>query len=318
MVSSGLDAARWRARIISSHIRVRADEVVRRRILACDQPSWTKRSLFAVDEAAWRCVGDADIDPRLVFAHPEILVACPDSSLHYRGIALLSLKRVSQLVGSVDRWETAPDRVRMKPERALEIARLYNSIISTIILDATVWTLQDAYRNILATIGISQDGSMRNRIGQEAEKEVRGRIESWLETAARIPARKFEKGRVWELGEPVSVRMEFGSEPDVAFRHAASGDLLSTIEVKGGRDPAGALERLGAVKKSFDMTPKQTKNFLVVGVVTEAMQRELDGMHVERVFSLDDTLQIEERWTEFVNEIFHYALRLLRSPWRPA
>lgn len=317
MASSGLDAARWRARIISSHIRVRADETVRQRILSCDRPSWEDRQHLAIDEAAWRCVKDADIDPRLVFAHPTILRKRPDSSLHYRGIALLSLKRVSQLVGSVDRWEAEPERVRVKAGRALEIAKLYNSIISTIILDATVWTIQDAYRNILATMGISEDGSMRNRIGQKAEKEVRERIVSWLKATSAMGAREVEKDRVWTLGEDGTVRMEFGSEPDIAFRQVSSGDLLSTIEVKGGRDPAGALERLGAVKKSFDMTPKRTKNFLVVGVVTGAMQRELDQMHVERVFSLDATLQIEEHWTEFVNEIFHHTLRVLDAPWRP-
>ena len=158
---------------------------------------------------------------------------------------------------------------------------------------------------------------MRNRIGQEAEKDVRERIVSWLKATPAMGAREVERNRVWTLGESGAVRMVFGSEPDIAFTRGGSGELLSTIEVKGGRDPAGALERLGAVKKSFDMTPKRTKNFLVVGVVTEAMQRELDQMHVERVFPLDATLQIEERWIEFVNEIFHHTLRLLDAPWRP-
>lgn len=315
--TSGLDAARWRARVISSHIRLRADEAVRERILSCEQPSWEGRHGLSIDEAAWRCVEDADVDPRLVFAHPSVLVERPDASLHYRGIALLSLKRVSQLVGSVSPWEAEPGQVQVKPDRALEVARLYNSIISTIILDATVWTLQDAYRNILATMGISEDGSVRNRIGRQAEQEVRERIVSWLKATPALRSREVEKDRVWTLGEPGIVRMEFGSEPDIAFIHEGSGELLASIEIKGGRDPAGALERLGAVKKSFDMTPNRTKNFLVAGVVTEAMQRELDQMHVEKVFLLDDTLQIEERWTDFVNEIFLHALRLLDGPWRP-
>lgn len=316
---SGLDAARRRARIISRRVRDRADEAVRQRILSCDQPCWKDRQDLAIDEAAWRCVKDADIDPRLVFAHPAILQEQPCSSLHYRGIALLSLKRVSQLVGSVKRWEEEPEQVQVEPARALEIARLFNSVISTIILDATVWTLQDAYRNILANIGISADGSMRNRIGRDAEKDVRERIVSWLKATPSMYAREVQKDRVWMLGEPGTVRMEFGSEPDIAFRLSGSGDdeFLSTIEIKGGRDPAGAMERLGAVKKSFDRTPARTKNFLVAGVVTSAMQRELDQMRVERVFVLDDTLQIEEVWIEFVNEISHHTLRLLDAPWRP-
>ncbi len=114
--------------------------------------------------------------------------------------------------------------------------------------------------------------------------------------------------------------MEFSSEPDIGFyRRSDNGErstwqLIATIEIKGGTDPAGALERLGAIKKSFDMTPKQCKNFLVLGVVTDTMSAQMKEMHIERHFLLSQILTDDGYRNEFLNEIFHHALRLLETP----
>ncbi len=63
--------------------------------------------------------------------------------------------------------------------------------------------------------------------------------------------------------------MKFGAEPDIDFTR--DNRLVATIEVKGGCDPAGALERLGAMTKSFAETPSGCVNFLVAGVITPEM-----------------------------------------------
>ena len=55
------------------------------------------------------------------------------------------------------------------------------------------------------------------------------------------------------------VNLTYGSEPDILFEK--NGEYVVTIEVKGGKDPAGALKRLGAVQKSFEETPVQCHNF---------------------------------------------------------
>lgn len=243
----------------------------------------------------------------------------PDTSLHYRGIATLSLKRVQQIAGSVDRWERAPNRVRVTEERALRVARLYNTVISSIIRESTDWTLENGYRNILATMGITEDGALRNIIGQEAERAVKDKIINWLESRSGKTCRADKTRTAWALGEAENLRMIFGSEPDVCFeRKARDGawEIASTIEVKGGTDPAGALERLGAVKKSFDRTPVRSKNFLVVGVVTNEMRYQLEQMHVERVFDLSEILYLGDKWQQFINEVFHHTLRLLDKPFQ--
>ena len=319
MERNKLEEARKRAQIISYRIRQRVDEAVRAKILAFSGELTGRPEEFGIDLMAWRYVEGIGVKRRLVFAHPNMLRAHPDTSLHYRGIATLSLKRVQQIAGSVDRWEKAPGRVRVTEERALRVARLYNTVISSIIRESTDWTLQNGYRNILATMGITEDGALRNIIGQEAERAVKDKITNWLESHSGKACSTNATRTRWTLGDNENLRMIFGSEPDVRFeRKSPNGawDTVSTIEVKGGTDPAGALERLGAVKKSFDRTPVRSKNLLVVGVVTDEMRNQLEQMHVERVFDLSEILYIDDKWEQFINEVFHHTLRLLERPFQ--
>lgn len=102
--------------------------------------------------------------------------------------------------------------------------------------------------------------------------------------------------------------MRYGSEPDIDF--VRSNRLIATIEIKGGRDPAGALERLGAMKKSFAETPTDCVNFLVAGVITPEMKTRLDAMGKVKVYLLDEIAKDGERWDDFINEVFHYTIRL--------
>ena len=70
--------------------------------------------------------------------------------------------------------------------------------------------------------------------------------------------------------------MHYGSEPDIKF--IKGEQTIATIEIKGSLDPAGALERLGAMTKSFMETPPGCKNFLVAGIITPEMQTRLNEM----------------------------------------
>ena len=268
---------------------------------------YRKRELCTARDA-WRHVAEAGIKRRLVFAHPVTLKAIPDASVHYRGIALLSLKRVQEVAGAVTTWERSPKTARVTDEKALRVCRLYNAVISSIIVDNTDWTLRDGYRNILATLGITEDGAIRNIIGQEAEEAVKERLIDWTRAQGLLDSADAAgpSGREWQLVG--GVRMRFGSEPDIAFEK--DGVLAVVIEVKGGKDPAGALERLGAIKKTFDEAPVGCKNFLIAGVVTATMRERLREMRIEADFDIDQLLNDEDAWQGFMNEIFHHALRV--------
>ena len=49
---------------------------------------------------------------------------------------------------------------------------------------------------------------------------------------------------------------------------------------------------------------------LVAGVVTPEMKARLDQMGVVKVYLLDDLSHDGERWLEFINEVFHYTVRI--------
>ena len=268
---------------------------------------------LAISSEAWTCVLGLDVEPKMVFAHPDLLQRHSETSLYYRGIATLSLKRVSSIAGNVDGWENPTGRKRRTPnfDVVRRVTRLYNAVISSIIEGTDAWTLENGYRNILATIGITQDGKMRNIIGQEAERAVRDRLSQWIEDM-EIPRER--RGRWVMLGEAKNVRMAYGSEPDILFEkydeQTRTWTSEVTIEIKGGTDPAGALERLGAIKKSFDQTPARTENIAILGVVTHAMRAELNEMKIVD-FDLYDVVHTKAGWNKFVEELFHHKLRLI-------
>ncbi len=308
-----LEEARQRALIITEHIRARADEGIRQVIR-----NYNARLDFgdrledlAIAPEAWAYTVQAQIDPKLVFAHPDLLQAHPQTSLHYRGIATLSLKRVQLMAGSVKNWEDGTFRRPPDAGRCLRVARIYNAVISVIITGADGWTLQNGYRNILATIGITQDGVLRNLVGQEGEVAVKERIAEWL--AANHAIATTVDGSTTFIGAAEDVRMVYGSEPDIKFESRTGGDwqIIATVEIKSGTDPAGALERLGAIQKSFEQTPPRSLNFAVLGVVTPEMRRRLDGMNVARDFLLYQILNDDKAWDEFIRELFHHTLRII-------
>ena len=262
---------------------------------------------LAIQSEAWERVRQADVEPRLVFAHPALLEAVPQASVHYRGIALLPLKRVTEIVGSVERWERHPARARVARDKALRVARLYNAVISSIILDHAEWTAEDGYRNVLATIGITQDGVIRNLIGQRGEQEIRRRMIAWIREHGLLTGADPGDGSAeWSLRQ--GVLMRFGTEPDVGFER--NGQLVALIEIKAGKDPAGALERLGAVKKTFDEAPSGCRNFLIAGVVTPTMRERLAEMRMESDYDMDRLLLDDDSWAGCMNDIFHHALRI--------
>ncbi len=262
---------------------------------------------------AWDHVVSSSIDPKKVFAHPEILRVYPETSEYYRGVALLSRKRVASLAGSVDSWENMGYKNNaVATKKIMKVARLYNTIISSIIEGATDWTLQNGYRNIIANMGIGLDGSIRNLIGQDAENTVKERILHWLDTRGFVISCD-DQARNFDL--PRNYSMHYGSEPDIEFREIVNGKqvTIATIEIKGGTDPAGALERLGAVQKSFKETPANSKNILVVGVVTDEMKNRLEGLGIGKYFLLDDVSHDGDGWLDFLNEVFHFTVRITNT-----
>ena len=304
------DDALLRSTLMSERIRQRTDVELRALINAFGNDlDFLPLEELMISQDAWNHVRDSGLEPKTVFAHPEILKEYPRLSEYYRGIALLPRKRVADIAVAVVSWETKGRKARVTEDQSKRVARLYNAVISSIIEGATNWTLENGYRNIIANMGIGLDGTFRNIIGQDAENLIRTRISNWLEKHGLI--RKVNDDKTdFKLVKGYSMR--YGSEPDILFLYDQNGveQIVATIEIKGGKDPAGALERLGAMRKSFEATPPGCVNILIAGVVTSEMSTRLDQMGVNKVYLLDKLAHDGEDWLAFINEIFHYIIRI--------
>lgn len=320
VVMSSQDEAIERAVWMTQQIRKRIDVTVIKRItnLGYGLGDYEGRlEQLGIHTDAWKYITEQGIDPKLVFAHPLILMKHPQTSLYYRGIAALPYKRVAKITSSVKTWEQGNYKRPPNKDTCERVAVLYNTIISTIILDSDGWTKENGYRNIMATMGITNDGVWRNRLGSEGEKRVRASIIKWLKSENLIPFTVVSNDKEYLLGQTSNiVRMRFSSEPDVSFERKEGDDwvIASTIEIKSGTDPAGALERLGAIQKSFEETPVQSQNFLVLGITTPTMRKRLNDMNIAKSFNMWDILDGDGQ-RKFINEVFHYTLRLMDKPW---
>ena len=295
---------------MSERIRQRTD-IALRELIASSGGNLVFRPLedLMISTQAWEYIHRSDIDPKLVFAHPVMLREHPQVSQYYRGISLLPQKRVADVAVTVSSWEDGSRKTPITESQSKSVARLYNAVISSIIEGTTNWTLENGYRNIIANMGIGLDGTFRNIIGRDAESLVKTRIKNWLDSRSLILKHNSD---ATEFQLPSGYSMRYGSEPDILFREGTSGSIreVATIEIKGGKDPAGALERLGAMQKSFEATPPNCVNMLVAGVVTPEMRSRLDQMGVVKVFLLDDISHDGGPWTDFLNEVFHYTIRI--------
>lgn len=309
-----IEDARIRSTLMSERLRERTDLALRKLISEFDEPlAFRPLDDLMISPQAWRHVGEAGIEPRLVFAHPELLRKLPRTSQHYRGVALLPQKRVADIAAPVAAWEDGTRKTTISESQAKRVARLYNAVISSIIEGTTDWTIENGYRNIIANMGIGLDGTFRNIIGQDAERLIKTRISNWLESRGLVEQVNDEKT---EFQLPRGYLMRYGSEPDVLFRHSPDDDEVqdvATIEIKGGKDPAGALERLGAMQKSFEATPTGCVNFLIAGVVTSEMSTRLNQMGNVKVYLLDELSSDGSGWLDFLNEVFHYSVRISDS-----
>ena len=303
-----------RSALIDERIRQRTDIALRNWLSEYHKElDYFPLDALMISEKAWQHVQDGGIEPRMVFAHPALLREHPPVSAYYRGIALLSQKRVSDLATSVANWEQLDKRSRVSEARSIDVACLYNTVISSIIEGAADWTLENGYRNIIANMGIGLDGTIRNVIGQDAERTIKDRIGQWLASVDLIESYDSSQ-TVHQL--PNNYSMRFASEPDIEFRQAIEGAerVIATIEIKGGKDPAGALERLGAIQKSFEATPPGCTNMLIAGVVTAEMAERLDQLGIIERFLLDDLTQDDAKWAAFLNEVFHHTVRVTDAP----
>lgn len=280
---------------------------------------WDTRGNLMIDDEVWTyVVKDLHYDPKHVFCHPDLLIENPTTSFYYRGLCGLSIKAAKDYFGAIENLESGSGRTKLGVGKALTMAQTYNTFLCSIIKNTTKWTLENGKRTIIATLGITLDGVMRNKVGAIAEDRIRLLLVEWLNGKGLILSPRIGKSldankltNRYSLKDGIGMR--FGSDPDVSFEK--EGKLLAILEIKGGIDPAGALERYGAARKSFEhamlVSPK-CKTFYLGGVFTPELQKRMNSDRlVENSFSIIEILQQSTYRENFLKELFHHTLRLL-------
>lgn len=280
--------------------------------------NWKNTRGLLIEPAVWEYVRER-YDPKLVFCHPDVLVQIPSTSLYYRGLCGLSIKAAKSYFGSIEAIESGNPRAIVSQEKALKMARAYNEFICSIIKNSSNWTLEDGFRAIIATMGITIDGSMRSKVGSIAEMRLKSLLlESLSQRDLLVDPRLEPEQLVHPEALPRKfvlrneIIMRFGSDPDVAFEK--NDQYLAVLEIKGGIDPAGALERYGAVKKTFEHAlgrSPRCETFLIAAVETrEVAERIKSDRLVRHSFSMIRLLEDPSYRSTFLDDLFNHALRL--------
>ena len=218
---------------------------------------------------------------------------------------MVSQKSMGRVGLSVTRYEASshtPD-----DESALAIATHLNQIISRLVeLDEKINAREfDLWRGMAA--GSQAQGSWQNTKGNRVEVIVKGLLQRRLR----------EKGLVLEEKED-GLRMQlkdgrvviFADEPDVAIYQ--ENKIQAAIEIKGGIDTAGVLERIGAAIKSLrrarEENPRSTTILILQGVSVTPKARsdlEINRDAVNHWFTIESVLE-DERKREEIFEVLDF------------
>lgn len=290
--------------------------------------NWDARAEWGIGEDAFEYIASSELALLQVFCHPKLLREHPQLLAYYRNVAALSQKSVGYLIG---KNVTAIERnLQVRPLSAADaqrLATLFNEHI-TLIVDSSIrtFTLAELNRVVLASTGAQIDGSWRNAIGEEAERVVQKLlIKEALERSVLYALIHRATNTVQPVNDGMIARqidnieeykgfqltnqtsLLFSSEPDISLI-GPDGGTQGVIEVKGGADPAGALERFGAAKKSFDETRRDSPNATTILVAscitTEVETRIQQDPAVTVYYNLTQILSEDDVYKQFVDTVF--------------
>ncbi len=260
--------------------------------------AWDRDEL-GISEMAWRRVIHRGIKPIIVFAHPNLLTTLVNSTSYYRMLAMVSQKSMIQVGLATIRYEAG-----QMPDYGIaqKIAYHLNKIVSKLIESDTVLDARefDMWRGMAA--GSQAQGSWQNAKGRKIEIVLQGIIRRTLrerslaahitESASHIPL--FD-GRT----------IIFADEPDIAIYQAET--IVAAVEVKGGIDHAGVLERVGAAIKSLSRAKEINSDavtILILQSISMTPQSIIDlQAHQQAVnhwFSVEEILQDEAKRDELL------------------
>ena len=217
-----------------------------------------------ITSRAWNRIIHRGIKPIRVFVHPEVIKQNPKRVSYYRMLSMVSQKSMSRVGLSINKYEKG--KSYLDDSMALEISQHINKIVSILIeydekIDAREF---DLWRGMAA--GSQAQGSWQNTKGDKAEvviKELIGR-RAWKRELV-IEEVSHGKGETLKLKNKKLLIL--GSEPDIGIYK--DNVIQIAIEVKGGIDTAGVLERFGAALKSLRRAKRENPKSVTILIMQE-------------------------------------------------
>lgn len=248
-----------------------------------------------ISEQAWNKVIHRGIKPVVVFAHPFVLQTVQGSAGYYRMLAMVSQKSMKRVGISLDSYEVG--KPVPNEEMAITIAQHLNRIVSVLVeVDEAIDAREfDLWRGMAA--GSQAQGSWQNNKGASAEVAIREIILRRLQEREIISGEEASTTKI-DLGG--GRMLVFADEPDIAIYQNDMPQVA--VEVKGGIDPAGVLERIGAALKSLQRTRQENPNSVTVLILQDVSMTErakedlnLSTGTVTYLFSAKGILEDEEQ-----------------------
>lgn len=261
--------------------------------------NWNKADL-EVSNKAWDKVIHRGIKPVIVFAHPEVLMSVSQATSYYRMLAMVSQKSMGQVGLSTVRYEKGQSP---KIEAAEAIARHLNKIISILVAEDEILDARefDLWRGMAA--GSQAQGSWQNSKGRKMELILQGIIRRRLDESGLASEDADDKPRIVLADNRTVI---FADEPDIGFYE--EDKIIAAIEVKGGIDKAGVLERVGAAIKSLSRAKEENPNSVTILVLQEVSMtpQSMTDLQTNRHavnywFTVEEVLENEDKRSEVFN-----------------
>ena len=289
--------------------------------------NWNQRDKWKISASAWDTLAKNSIDPMLVFLHPKILQLNPAFLKYYRSVAMISQKGLKALTGvsNIEKIEQGKVESGKLPQKSVNsIVAIINEILSLVVSLATDLDSNEIQGMMYATAGTNIDGSWRNSIGAEGERVIRSIILKEVlahDEVSSITDRQNKTTAISELQANKVIddidtiktvnlingySVLFSSEPDISMFND-EGAIVGIIEIKAGLDPAGALERLGAMFKSFENTLAEYPDavtILVASCITDEVEARLGAsMSVRQKYITTEITSSENNQRKFANRM---------------
>lgn len=251
---------------------------------------------LSISDFAWTRIIHSGIKPIIVFAHPTVLTTVAKAVSYYRMLSMVSQKSMNQIGIPSTRYEqssNSPDY-----EAALIIARRVNSLISTLIeSEASIERREfDIWRGMAA--GSQAQGSWQNRKGDQTETLIRQDLVAQLYRLKLIESNQTldVSTRVLELPLLDGRTVRLGSEPDIQIY--SDYRIHAAVEVKGGIDAAGVLERVGAAIKSLSRAKDDSPGAITILIMSavslsDQAKRDIESnkANVNYWFTVEDIME---------------------------